>query len=66
MEKIKDILNKYDMEFVEDYKKTWVKAKLKNKEDLLNVVKDLKEEGVNTCSTWIIIIQYFSIQIFIS
>jgi NADH:ubiquinone oxidoreductase subunit D/Ni,Fe-hydrogenase III component G len=51
MEKIKDILNKYDMEFVEDYKKTWVKAKLKNKEDLLNVVKDLKEEGVKTCST---------------
>jgi NADH-quinone oxidoreductase subunit C/D len=51
MEKIKDILNKYETEFVEDYKKTWVKAKLKNKNDLLNVVKDLKNEGVKTCST---------------
>ncbi|WP_096258981.1 NADH-quinone oxidoreductase subunit C [Lebetimonas natsushimae] len=51
MEKIKEILNKFDTEYIEDYKKTWVKAKLKNKEDLLNVVKDLKHEGVKTCST---------------
>ncbi|GAB6074057.1 NADH-quinone oxidoreductase subunit D-related protein [Nautilia lithotrophica] len=51
MENIKNILNKYDMEYVEDYKSTWVKAKLKNKNDLLNVIKDLKEAGVKTCST---------------
>jgi len=51
MEKIKEILNKFDMEYVEDYKKTWVKAKLKDKKDLLNVVRALKEEGVKTCST---------------
>jgi len=51
MERIKEILNKFDMEYVEDYKQKWVKAKLKNKEDLLNVVKALKEEGVRTCST---------------
>ena len=51
MENIKNILNKYDMEYVEDYKSTRVKAKLKNKEDLLNVIKDLKEVGVKTCST---------------
>ena len=51
MDKIKNILNKYETEYVEDYKSNWVKAKLKNKEDLLNVVKDLKEAGVKTCST---------------
>ena len=50
-EKLKEILNKFDMEYVEDYKNTWVKAKLKNKEDLLPVVKALKEAGVKTCST---------------
>jgi len=51
MENIKNILNKFDMEYVEDYKSSWVKAKLKNKEDLLKVVESLKEAGVKTCST---------------
>ena len=51
MENIKNILNKFDMEYVEDYKPTWVKAKLKNKDDLIKVVKELKEAGVKTCST---------------
>ena len=51
MEKIKEVLNKFDMEYVEDYKPTWVKAKLKNKEDLLKVVEALKEAGVASCST---------------
>jgi len=51
MEQIKNILNKYEMEYIEDYKPTWVKAKLKNKEDLLNVVKALKDIGVKSCST---------------
>jgi len=51
MERIKDILNSFDMEYVEDYKKTWVKAKLKDKKNLLNVVRALKKEGVKTCST---------------
>ncbi len=51
MERIKEVLNKFDMEYVEDYKPAWVKAKLKNKEDLLKVVKSLKEAGVKTCST---------------
>ncbi len=51
MEKIKEILNKFEMEYVEDYKPTWVKAKLKNKEDLLEVVKALKEAGIASCST---------------
>lgn len=51
MKQIKNILNKYEMEYIEDYKPTWVKAKLKNKEDLLNIVKELKEIGVKSCST---------------
>jgi len=51
MEKIKEILNKFDMEYVEDYKPTWVKAKLKNRQDLLKVIEALKNSGVKTCST---------------
>ncbi len=51
MEKIKDILKNYENEYIEDYKKTWVKTKLKNKENLLPLVKALKKEGVKTCST---------------
>jgi len=51
MENIKNILNRFETEYVEDYKPTWVKAKLKNKEDLLKVVEALKEAGVKTCST---------------
>ena len=51
MEKIKEVLNKFDLEYIEDYKPTWVKAKLKNKEDITKVVKDLKEVGVRSCIT---------------
>ena len=51
MERIKEVLNKFDMEYVEDYKNNWVKAKLKNKEDLIPVIKALKEEGIKSCST---------------
>ena len=49
-EEIKNIINNFDVEYVEDYK-SWVKAKLKNKEDLIPLVKKLKEAGVKTCST---------------
>ena len=49
-EEIKNIINKYDVEFVEDYK-SWVKAKLKNKNDLIPLIKELKKTGVKTCST---------------
>jgi len=51
MERIKAILNGFETEYIEDYKPTWVKAKLKNKEDLIKLVKALKEAGVKTCST---------------
>ncbi|EDM23230.1 NADH-quinone oxidoreductase subunit C [Caminibacter mediatlanticus] len=49
-EEIKNIINNFDVEYVEDYK-SWVKAKLKNKEDLIPLVKKLKEVGVKSCST---------------
>ena len=49
---IKNILSNYEMEYVEDYKPTWIKAKLKNKEDLLSLAKDLKTKtGLQTIST---------------
>ncbi|WP_456480761.1 NADH-quinone oxidoreductase subunit D-related protein [Nautilia sp.] len=51
MENIKNVLNKFGMEYVEDYKSSWIKAKLKDKNDLLKVVEALKNEGVRTCST---------------
>jgi len=51
MEKIKNLLNGFDTEYVEDYKSTWVKAKLKNGDDLLKVIESLKDLGVKTCST---------------
>jgi len=51
MEAIRKVLEKYDHEYVEDYKPTWLKAKFKNPSDLLNIVKDLKEVGIETCST---------------
>ncbi len=51
MNRIKEVLSKFDMEYVQDYKSTWIKAKLKNKNDLLKVVKALKGVGIKTCST---------------
>jgi len=48
---IKNVLQKYENEYIEDYKPTWVKAKFKNPSDLLNIISDLKEIGVETCST---------------
>ena len=51
MEEIRQILQKYDSEYIEDYKTSWIKAKFKNSSDLLDIVKDLKEVGVKTCST---------------
>jgi len=48
-EKIKEIINKYNPEYVEDYK-SWVKAKI-NKDSLIELVKELKDAGVKSCST---------------
>ena len=51
MEMIKKVLSKFDNEYIEDYKNSWVKAKFKNKNDLLKIVEELKNIGVETCST---------------
>jgi len=51
MEKLKELLAKFDIEYVEDYKTNWVKAKLKNPSDLLDIVQALIDEGVKSCST---------------
>ncbi len=51
MEELKDILAKFETEYIEDYKSAWIKTKLKKSEDLLGVVGALKEAGVKTCST---------------
>ena len=51
MEMIKKVLSKFDNEYIEDYKSSWVKAKFKNKNDLLKIVEELKKIGVETCST---------------
>ena len=47
----KKVLSKFDNEYIEDYKNSWVKAKFKNKNDLLKIVEELKNIGVETCST---------------
>ena len=51
MDRIKEVLSGFDMEYIEDYKPAWVKAKLQNKEDLLKIIEALKEIGIKTCST---------------
>jgi NADH:ubiquinone oxidoreductase subunit D/NADH:ubiquinone oxidoreductase subunit C len=51
MEMIKKVLSKFDNEYIEDYKSSWIKAKFKNKNDLLKIVEELKNIGVKTCST---------------
>ena len=51
MDRIKEVLSGFDMEYIEDYKPAWVKAKLQNKKDLLKIIEALKEIGIKTCST---------------
>ncbi|WP_295420490.1 NADH-quinone oxidoreductase subunit C [Sulfurovum sp.] len=51
MEAIRKLLENFDMEYVEDYKKIWVKAKLKSSKDLAEVAKAIKEEGLRSIST---------------
>jgi NADH:ubiquinone oxidoreductase subunit D/Ni,Fe-hydrogenase III component G len=51
MENIKNVLSKFETEYIEDYKKIYVKAKLKNPDDLLKVIEALVKEGVKSCST---------------
>ena len=51
MQSIKDILKNFDCEYVQDYKKIWVKAKLNSKDDLLRLSKELKKNGLRSLST---------------
>ena len=51
MQKIKNILANFECEYVEDYKKVWIKAKIVSKDDLLLVAKELKENGLRSIST---------------
>ena len=51
MQKIKDILTNFETEYVEDYKKIWIKTKLIQSSDLLAVAEALKTEGLRSLST---------------
>jgi len=51
MNKVKELISTFDCEYVQDYKKIWIKAKLNSKDDLLHVAKALKEEGLKSIST---------------
>jgi len=51
MEKIKEILSGFETEYVEDYKKIWIKAKLKSSSDLLDIARALRQEGLKVLST---------------
>ena len=51
MDSIKNILSAYDCEYIEDYKQIWIKAKIKNSDDLLQVAKEIKSNGLKSMST---------------
>jgi NADH-quinone oxidoreductase subunit C/D len=51
MQKIKQLLENFNTEYIEDYKTTWVKTKLSTADDLLLVAKALKEHGLRTIAT---------------
>jgi len=51
MDYVKKLISEFDCEYVEKYKKTWTKAKLNSKDDLLDVAKALKKEGLRSLST---------------
>jgi len=51
MEYLRKIVENFNCEYLEDYKKIWLKAKLTNKDDLLRIAKALKDEGLRSLST---------------
>jgi len=51
MDSIKVILDNFDLAYIEDYKKNWLKVKLNTKDDLLVVSKALKSGGLRSLST---------------
>lgn len=51
MLKIKEILQEFNTEYIEDYKTTWVKAKIKDATDIAVVAQRLKKNGLRTIAT---------------
>ncbi|KYJ87637.1 NADH-quinone oxidoreductase subunit C [Sulfurovum riftiae] len=51
MDTLELLLRAFDMQYVEKYKPLWLKAKLKNSDDLERMAKALKEVGIKTLST---------------
>ncbi len=51
MQSLYALLQMYETEYIEDYKKSWKKVKLSNAEDLLKVAKALKANGLKTIAT---------------
>ena len=51
MDYVKELISTFNCEYVEDYKKSWLKAKLNSKGDLLSVAEALKKEGLRSLST---------------
>ena len=51
MEALKQILEQFTMEYVENYKPVWLKVKLSSSDDLLIVAEALKKEGLKSLST---------------
>ena len=51
MQNIKKILENFSCEYIQNYKPTWLKAKLNSKDDILELVQMLKDEGLRSLST---------------
>ena len=51
MDYVKKIVERYDCEYLQEYKNRWLKAKLCFSKDILPLAKELKEEGLRTLST---------------
>jgi len=51
MEGVVKVFENFDTEYVENYKPTWIKAKLNSPDEIVAVAKALKAEGLRTLST---------------
>ncbi len=51
MDDIKQLISLFNCEYVQNYKKCWIKAKLNSKDDLLQVANALKKIGLRSLST---------------
>jgi len=51
MEALKQQLEQFNMEYVENYKPVWLKAKLSSSDDLVKVAEALKKVGLKSLST---------------